>query len=276
MPSPRIYLPVRDAYAMGDPPLPLGDPRAGEQHIEVDDERDRYLAAKKSAPAATAWSSDELRMRLQAQVTRWLQSTIDHEHPGLVGAADCLDSMVAALQEDLVVMHRDSEAMLPAQAKAVYANVSLPSGWCPACRLGQTFLAIHGPVPSDAGFGREARVQAAQSLFQGRAMVRFVWTLAPDDALDRRKCERGLHASTGASWKSAKSAFLRVERQVIAPLDQKTACFVIRVYTYALRMLGDELVGRVRSSLETMAPSVARYKGFAGNLEAIRAALPDE
>jgi hypothetical protein len=262
---------------MPGPTLRLGDPGAGNLRFEVDDERDEYLHAK--GAAGGLWSSDSIRSQLEAPVLRWFRAAIERDQPALSRGNDTLDQLVANIQEDVVIMHR--EATTPAiSARAVYVNVCFPSGWCPPCTCGKSFIAIHAPVPNAAAFDGAGRRTGAELLFGNEDAVRFVWSLTPDPSLDRRIChgksatgER--HESASVSWESPERLYLRVERQVIAPIDANTACFLIRVYRYALDDLDLAVRAHIRASVATMPEKIREYKGIAGAHQRILALIED-
>jgi hypothetical protein len=271
MARPLIYLPSEESYRTPGPLYRLGDPGAGSLRIEIDDERGRYLRAKRAESGL--WDSLESRASLETRLSDWLAAAIQRDQPGLVTGSMTLDERVGAIQEDVVLMQR-AEGSAANRARAVYVNVSFPSGWCPACTPGKTFLSIHSPVPVHGEFDGPGRVAAAEALFAAGDKVRFVWTLTPDDILSRQQCHREpslgpAHESAVSSWRSATDVHLRVERQVIAPIDPNTACFFIRIYQYNLQTLDAGVRARLRSCVRGMPQNVARYKGFADDVERI-------
>jgi hypothetical protein len=251
---------------MPGPTLRLGDPGAGVSKVEIDDERDEYMAARRAAGGI--WSAADVRARLEAPVLDWLTQAVARDHPELLAGGESLDRLIGQIQEDVVIMHRDAGAP-SISARAVYVNVSFPSGWCPACACGRSFMSIHAAVPNVDAFDGPGRKLGAELLFGGEDAVRFVWSVTPDAALDRRKCHgndaTGVRheSSVTASWESASRVYLRVERQVISAVDANTACFFIRVYRYAIEQLDSRVRDDIRASLRTMPAAVREYKGIA-------------
>jgi len=265
MPRAPRYFPVDVPPLMPGRQPRLGSEGAGTTHFERDDELAEYLAAKTRPVRAPGAEPDERR------VLAWLNDTMAREHR--VEAAATLDDALRGLQEDLVIMRRaGSEA---ADATAVYLHVSLPTGWCPDCACGRSFLDIHAPVPERDAFAVSNRRRLAQNLFGAdrRTTVRFVWTVTPDPRLDRRRCPRGLHASVAVSWADATTAWFRVERQVIVPLFDALSVFLIRVYRHDVRTLTDAQRDVLRRSVAAMDPALAAYKGLAEHASAIDALL---
>ena len=265
MPRAPVYFPVDVPPLMPGRQPRLGSEGAGTAHFERDDELPEYLAAKTSPVRMPGAEPDEHR------VLGWLNDTMAREHR--VEPAATLDDAVSRVQEDLVIMRRaGAEA---ADAAAVYLQVSLPTGWCPECACGRSFLDIHAPVPERHAFAASNRRRLAPSLFgvDRRTAVRFVWTVTPDPRLDRRRCPRGLHPSVAASWADATTAWFRVERQVIVPLSDALGVFLIRVYRHDVRTLTDAQRDVLRRSLAAMDPALAAYKGLAEHASAINALL---
>jgi hypothetical protein len=266
MPQGARYFPVDVPPLMPGRQPRLGGEGAGTTHIERDGELAEYLAAKTRSVRAPGVEPDERR------VLAWLNDTMAREHR--IEPAATLDDAVRGLQEDLVIMRRAEESEA-ADAIAVYLHVSFPTGWCPECACGRSFLDIHAPVPERHAFAESNRGRLAQNLFgvDRRTSVRFVWTVTPDPRLDRRRCPRGLHATVTQSWADATTAWFRVERQVIVPLSDSLGVFLIRVYRHDVRMLADAHRDALRRSLAAMDPALAAYKGLADHRETIDAFL---
>jgi hypothetical protein len=274
MPRPPVYFPVDVPPRMPGRQPRLGTPDGGQTCIELDDELPEYRAAKTAGGAGVRVPDAAFD---EARAFAWLRETIAREHPGAsprVDAADGLDDAMAELQEDLVVM-RAGPLADAAGAMAVYLHVSLPTGWCPECACGRSFLEIHGPVPERHAFAEANRRRLAQTLFgrDRRTTVRFVWTVTPDARLDRRRCPNGLHRTIDASWDAAVTAWFRVERQVIVPLSDTLSLFLIRVYRHDVRALAVDQRDALRRSLAAMDPALADYKGLSAHRATIDALL---
>jgi len=199
-------------------------------------------------------------------VLPWLARTLAAEHPVHFSRAKVegsrLDDVVASLQEDLVIMRRSDTT---AEARAIYLHVCFPSGWRPEEMIGRTFSAIHDKVPREGGFaGGRDRERYAHRLY-GSTRVRFVWTVTPDGELDR-------HPGSTATrrWREPGEVHVRVERQVIVPLDPLHAVFLIRVHVYPLRELTRRERDGLAGALDAMSPELKRYKGLAEDEATIR------
>ena len=271
MEPPRHYFPVHVPHWMPGPQPRLGTAGAGDRRFELDDESAHYRGEKLRILTAGGYGPFRVASAEAAELDAFaaLRAALAAEYPGLrssVATFASLDDLVRAIPEDVVLMQRrDGEDA--AAATASYLNVCFPTGWCPACAAGQDFLRLHGPVPALDRFAA-ARRNLAANLFGGarRTTVRFVWTLTPDDALDRRVCVDGGHASRPRrSWADANAAFFRVERQVVWPLGDTLSVFLIRVYRRDVRMLTASERDAIRASIAAMDPRQRAYKGFAGS-----------
>ena len=258
----------------------LGSLGAGEQWIERDAERSQYLEAKRAIVTPVSRTDDDAARADEGKAFTELRRSIagaDTELAAELANLSTLDELVGRIQEDLVLMRRDAGDANASTARAFYLNVCFPTGWCPRCMLGLRFTKIHGPVPAlhDFGAGRAAWGTYLFDTARG-ATVRFVWTITPDDRLDRRRCMRGLHQDTPhTSWAEATAAYLRVERQVLVPVTDTLGMFLIRIYRRNVASLEPPERERLRESVDAMDPKLAVYKGFAGNSEDIRRLLAE-
>src|SRR5262249_22311948 len=148
MAIPIVYFPVKVPHVLPGSQPELGMDGVGTTCLEVDTERKFYLDAKLASPLRGPHrlpGGDDA----EAIALQWLQETIVEEHPNLLeesGRGQRLDTLVDAIQEDLVIMYR-AAGVDADQARALYLHVAFPTGWCPACAVGRTFLEIHHPVP---------------------------------------------------------------------------------------------------------------------------------
>jgi hypothetical protein len=254
--------------------LVLGDELAGSSLLEFDSNLELYREAKKSRPGNEPPDRDELTDTERALVaSRLLADVKEQPLRAELARAGGLCELVSLIQEDLVVM-RKQEGEQGKDARAAYVNVSFPSGWCPSCIRGSTFAKIHARVPEDGTFAQRHRDGLAARLWCGDVPeVRFVWTVAPDQELDRRDCRAGRHETRRlCTWKEATGAFLRVERQVILQIDECLSAFLIRVYVHDVNTLDVEEQRELLHAVESISSNtdIALYKGFHGNLDEIR------
>lgn len=243
--------------------MPGPQPALGDgNYIESDDEIDDYRGSKKLVagkwpPCRAGDTADDERT-----VAAWLRRRISKGVLPPEAETAELDRLVSLIQEDLVIMRKDAGAA-PQTATADYLNVSFPSGWCPACALGKTFVEIHRRVPQDGAFTDKNRPGRAAFLFTKQPTVRFAWTLTPDKSLDRRKCHAQPDHGTAPPFSfhdDVRTLYLRIERQVIAPIDDRLSVFLIRVYVYDVATLEAHERESLRDSILSMTPGVAAYK----------------
>ena len=90
-----------------------------------------------------------------------------------------LDWVGRQVQEDLCVMDGNDPG-----SPLVAGHLCFASGWCLDDKMGQSFLAIHGPVPLFAEkIGRPADLMM-QRVKVGRVTARVNWTIHPSDRLN--------------------------------------------------------------------------------------------
>ena len=76
-----------------------------------------------------------------------------------------------------------------------------------------------------------------------------------------------------SDWATADRAFLRVERQVIVPIDSRTCAFLIRIHQHPVSELTDAQRATMVQALQSMPETVATYKGLHQYRERIVALL---
>lgn len=178
----------------------------------------------------------------------------------LPAASRALDALRLAIAEDLVVLRRGRHGD---GGRAAYLFVAAPSGWDPGARGGASLAELHAPVPHAERL-RAAGAAIADAMVDKGPFVRYVWSLAADDAAShhpRRHPAAPLHGRDPASW------WLRVERQTTLPLPGlDTAAFFIRVLhrPLALALATPERRARLASAVRSMDAELRAYKGLAG------------
>jgi len=141
-----------------------------------------------------------------------------------------------------------------------------PVGARSVSRGATNFAWIHRHV---AGFSVEAQRSNLAALAGNGPWVRFVWTIAPDSALDRRRCEAvAMHGQSTRNWDSVsslESLYFRVERQVLVRLDGEEGdivVFLIRIFQDPITHLQPDQRETVARALESMDSAIANYKGL--------------
>lgn len=173
--------------------------------------------------------------------------------------------LTLSLQEDFVLMAPRSHAQAfpgehnqPNPLCARLLSVCFPSGWVPEEKCDQSLFTIHRPVADNS------RIQSAASslsiaMAQKGPFVRYVYTLAPDNALWRDPGQ-----SPWPDIQGLADIWFRVERQVTIPLAAQGSLFLIRLFVSPL----EEMLrtpGRAQQladALETMSPALLSYKGL--------------
>ena len=183
----------------------------------------------------------------------------------LPAATRALDALRLAIVEDLVVLLRDRRGD---GGRAGYLFVAAPSGWDPGARGGASLADLHAPVPH-AGPLRAAGAAIADAMVEKGPFVRYVWSLAADDAPShhpRRHPAAPLVGRDPATW------WLRVERQTTLPLPSLGAsAFFIRVLYQPLAraVASPERRARMASAVRSMDAELLAYKGLGGSADAL-------
>jgi len=258
---PARYFPVAaQVYRMKAGLQPLGtefgNGAADRQFFQVDDQRERYLAAKRAVRSDRfgRLDRDAEDRAIHAHVFAWMKQTLAAEHRDVAAHAGDYASLALSIQEDFAVVRRRD-----ADSELIALYVSLPSGWRPERLLGASFAAIHGPVPrfADSPATNDSMVR---SMVERGPYVRFVWTICADDFLDHHP-EEGQRLP----WSESGEGWLRVERQITVPFAPLgAALFLIRVYVTPFVSLTAEQRQTLATALELMPPDVQEYKGIAG------------
>jgi hypothetical protein len=174
-----------------------------------------------------------------------------------------LDWLGRQVQEDLLLL--DGTA---AGTPLVAGHLCFPAGWCLDEKLGQSFLAIHDPVP---GF-REQIGRSADLLMQrikpDHPSIRYGWSLAVTDRLNRAPKVSGdlprLRAAVTAENAGAR-LFVRVERQTFSRLP-RTRAVLFTIHTYlaplAAVLTDRDRLERFSGVLRTLPPPLRDYKGI--------------
>src|ERR1051325_7003584 len=147
---PRRYFPVDVPHRLPGIQSALGTGDVGDRCIELDAEQPEYRRCKSATTDAVYRTPYDGSREDERRAFEALRRATEAEHspPHALATAADLDELVAEIQEDVVLMRRDTDAVTPGSARAVYLNVCFPTGWCPACMNGRAFTAIHGPVPA--------------------------------------------------------------------------------------------------------------------------------
>jgi hypothetical protein len=189
-----------------------------------------------------------------------------------------LDALRLAVAEDLVVLLRDraGDGGRPGDGgRAAYLLVAAASGWDPGARGGASFAALHEPVPHATAL-RAAAGALADAMVERGPFVRYVWSLAADDALShhpRRHPPRPLTVAAPPAW------WFRVERQTTLPVPQSNASlFAIRVLHAPLAAIVSARGRRaaLAAAVRSMDAKLLAYKGLTEAAPALLAWLAEE
>jgi dimethylamine monooxygenase subunit A len=278
---PARYFPVEPAPLRPSPGLfklgtDFGNGAVDARWFQVDEAREATLAAKRAAPRERCQLDPERlplleiaaevledRCRLEGiEVDAALRRRARGEAPSAgPGQTEDRRSVVAArlhaiglgVQEDVVVVGDVRSA-----GALAYLHVCFPSGWRPERLLGESFAAVHAPIPD---FVRDASHAAAmvRAMVERGPYVRFVWTVSASEALDQHPEAPGRSHFTARTPR----AHLRVERQLTLPLPQGAgALFLIRVYLTPFDALDDAERSVLLRALTLMPEPLWAYKSL--------------
>ena len=246
------------------------------EHGRLLDTRDDVLAARAGSEAASAELLEILVEHLprafpgryQRAGERIRVVPLDRELPAAPSAGAALEVAARLVPDDLCVMEADPQGTYRLTAAAV----CFPTRWRLAPKMGESLVAIHGPVPGYAerlGTGVD-RVFA--SLAPGRVLARSNWSLVDSPALYqpvRAMDDRGVPFEPEHL---GERLWVRSERQSVRRLPRTGAVvFTIRIrqVTLAEACRYEGVAARLGVQLATIPEPLAAYKG----IPRIRAAL---
>lgn len=187
--------------------------------------------------------------------------------PQCAPAAVAFDALRLALAEDMVVVRR---ARPGDGGAAAFLSVTAASGWDPGRRGRASFADLHGPVPRSEALLR-AGPAIVDAMVDKGPFVRYVWSLAADDALShhpRRHPPAPLPPDPSGWW-------LRVERQTTLGLPPDGAAFLIRVQHAPLAATLTTAARRaaLAAAVRGMDDALLAYKGLAARRDELLAWL---
>ncbi len=194
-----------------------------------------------------------------------------------------LRALTLGLQEDMVLLHDESEPEGAASMRVRALSVCFPSKWRPDDKPGKDFAAIHAPVADNALLLAGAR-GIVDLAFRQASMLRHVWLLTPDPSLalypdepQRVAWEQALQQAASGTGRLLDQALFRVERQTTLPLPALGAgVFFIRVMVCPLTevlAVSPGRAGELAQALASMSEAVVTYRGMAGVRERLLAEL---
>lgn len=176
-----------------------------------------------------------------------------------------LDWVGRQVQEDVLILANDHAAGFPLVAgQLCFANM-----WCLDDKIGQSFLAIHEPVPLFAAqLGRPSTLLLERMKLE-RPVWRLNWSIVSNNwlnlstlfAAQNRESKQQVTATN-----AGERCFLRVERQGLARLPASGAVlFTIHTYLSALaeECRSSDRARLIHGTLHSIPPDVLAYKGIA-------------
>lgn len=230
---------------------------------------DHYLENKKTArkeslekhyPLPVNLTPEEMEITAQVLKARFEKDlpdrTLDLQFP----ARDGVDLIISQVPEDFSVWKmEDGKEWL------ALIHLSSPNHWDAREKIGKTFIDSHLPVPHIDPISKAAPKLYEQVLKRG-PMERHAWGVATDNRLNHHP-----EPPPGISqdeWKGrsfdAKNPrlFVRLERQTLFPLTEKTLGFTIKTTFVDVSLLPVEDLRLIMKCIEGMDEAVLRYKGL--------------
>ncbi|MBY0502902.1 MAG: DUF3445 domain-containing protein [Bryobacteraceae bacterium] len=139
-----------------------------------------------------------------------------------------------------------------------------PNDWQLADKLGQSLLAVHGPVPGFAAQAGEASLKLFERLKPERPVWRANWAIKVTSRLDlppavNQSFEPAKREITAAN--AGQRCYFRIERQTLSRLPSGVL-FTVRTYLEPLESLSGEERRAVAVALRTMPGAMLSYKGI--------------
>lgn len=207
-----------------------------------------------------ACDGDEWRWenRLLSSLSRW--------RTGAAADPGCapLDWIGRQVQEDLLLLDGGAEGVPLVAGQLCFGN-----GWELADKLGQSFLAIHDPVPHfRTAIGRSSQL-LMERLKPGRPVWRVNWAIKATGQLHLPpKINQALAPlKTSITAENAgERCFFRIERQTLSRLPRSNGVlFTIRTYQSSIAALASQTAQarRLLGVLRSTPPETLAYKGIA-------------
>jgi hypothetical protein len=288
--SAALYTPFEAPYrmSMGLMALPLAEWIEIDEELEAQLREKRRLALERPEEVFQATPGSE---PAQAETLRLLAAHLAGIRPDLYvldgdslalpslgerhGLADLtapLKLAGALVQEDLCLMERGADGW-----RLTAGSVSFPTRWRLADKIGRSLEAIHDPVPGFAEKLEAPVVRFFEHIKVERPVWRLNWSLIDDPALFQPTGHgrAGVDASITPD-NAGERLWLRVERQTLRRLPATGAVlFTIRIHRWPLASLAarPEAAGRLKATIESLPPALARYKSIPVFGEAVTAWL---
>ncbi|GCE23420.1 heme-dependent oxidative N-demethylase family protein [Dictyobacter kobayashii] len=208
-------------------------------------------------------------LRIEQDGWHWHNHLLDEYqefHPGNGGSLPQapLEWLGRQVQEDLLLLDGSATAGFP----LVAGLLCFPNSWCLDEKLGQSFLAIHDPVPLFAEqIGRSSHL-LLQRLKAGRSVWRLNWAFRSTARLDitPRATHEVQQSYAGLTPTTiGEQCFLRVERQTLTRLP-RTGGILFTVHTYQTpiaEVAADPMAAhRMARVLATTPAEMLAYKGL--------------
>lgn len=175
-----------------------------------------------------------------------------------------VDSLRAAgnsVQEDLLIL----DPHLPG-LPLIAGHLCFANAWCLDEKIGQPFLAIHGPVPAFGSTIGPSSQLLLERLKSGRPVQRLNWAVKSTGQLDLTSRWNDYVAAASARVNpenAGELCWMRAERQTLSRLEP-SGCVLFTVHTYTQPVVTLTAAQRcnLHGVLRTCPEDMLRYKGI--------------
>lgn len=206
---------------------------------------DRYLGVK---AAAMATRDCCLVQDCSDEILEAVCDLIERRYPQSLRGPRDFESMVAQIQEDVLVIRTDAD-----RDWVCAAHVCMPSSWNPANVIGNSFETVHQPVP---GMDLTHSRRIVEAMIHHGPFERFQWGVFFEDRLDYHP----QHGPRKSFDPQRPFVQVKVERQVTVGFpDLGAAAFILRQHVIPEYDLDRAALA---NAVEGMTDAQRSYKGI--------------
>lgn len=166
-----------------------------------------------------------------------------------------------SVQEDLLIL----DPHLPG-LPLVAGHLCFANAWCLDDKMGQPFLAIHGPVPTFATSIGPSSQRLLERLKPGRPVQRLNWAVKSTGQLDltsRWDADVAVWNARVTAANAGAHCWMRAERQTLSLLEPSgCVLFTVHTYTQPVETLSPAQIHNLHGVLRTCPEDMLRYKGI--------------
>lgn len=210
----------------------------------------------------------ELTLEEMEAAAHKIRNLITHKEIKRVPEArDQIDEVISQVPEDFAIWKMDHD-----QEWLALIHLSSPNHWDAREKIGKSFFESHKPIPHIDPISKAAPKIFEQIQKRG-SVERYAWGVATDDRLNHHpEAPPGI---TPEEWKGRSfdifnpKLFIRMERQTLFPITDKTIGFTIKTsFTDVASLPAEDLI-LISQCISGMDHDVLKYKGLIQDRESI-------